>query len=64
MSTPLPDGGATQLPPHAIETNANKCTPVGSDREYKHDFIWLWVNGVWTNKVKCQNCGREEVRHD
>lgn len=56
--------GATVAPGDADEKAAQlmECPGDGKGQRFQHHWNWLWVAGLWTNKVQCSTCGITEVR--
>lgn len=47
--------------PEVIEHTLNELRDVLPN--HKHWWAWVWVNGAWTNRVRCSVCGVERDTH-
>jgi hypothetical protein len=45
----MSDDGATKVDD---SKSLNECL-----ERYKHQWIWVWENGVWLNQKVCTTCG-------
>jgi hypothetical protein len=52
------DDGATPVP-KVLDQSCVTNNPDGSVTKRVHYKKWLWVDGVWTNRLKCSTCGEE-----
>lgn len=43
---------------------SEQCQPAAADptRQYKHAWSWVWSDGLWTNKIRCNNCLQERTQ--
>lgn len=29
--------------------------------KFRHSWHWVWIGGVWTDSVQCENCGEVKL---
>jgi len=61
MTTPLQNDGATPVPAYAQDSK-EVCIHEPDNpnsRKGSHCYRWVWVNGDWTNRIRCATCGFE-----
>lgn len=62
MTTPLLNEGATVVPGE-LDESLMECPGENDGRRFKHAWQWVWVGGVWTNRLICKTCGVEREAH-
>lgn len=53
------DDGATKVPAKPVVMDC----PGAGDRTMAHKDVWVWEDGVMTDKVRCERCGRITTNH-
>lgn len=60
MATNQNDDGGTKAPEEPHEECPGDGSLIG--RKFRHKWMWVWVNGVWTKDVRCMVCDKVEHR--